>query len=132
MVYAKQILLRTDSHLTPLVTLRLVARVGLPLSVSTTGYDFGALKEGAIAKALITFENAGSAPVKLLYATSDHSECFLGIPKVRIEPRERVVLPLNLATQYQSPGEYRAKIQLVKSDPQQHVFDLNVRYRVLE
>lgn len=123
--YSKRVLLATgEGGARPALSVRISARVGLPLEVRPATLDLGKVAADKEVSGQVTLLNSGQKAVRPIYATSSSGGCIVQVPRADVPAGGSLAIPVVLRTAGTSAGPGKATVAIhtdCKEQPQVHV-----------
>lgn len=124
--YSKKLYMTTSYQDNSTITLKVKARIGLPLSIDPPQLDLESLIQDEKHIAIITIHNDGPIPVQLVYATSNIPGCIARIPRTLIEPNGTLQIPITYTDSYRPTDQKSGSIKIHTLNEHQRILILPI------
>ena len=130
--YDEKVAILTTDPQTPIILLRIKARVALPVYVENPDLDLGTIIAGRQRSAAIVLVNLGDEPVQPIYAVSSCPNCTARVflSKAPVPPGGRLAIPIHVRTEGGSPGKGRATVTIHTVGPGQPRHTVQITWEV--
>lgn len=126
--YDRSLFLFTDDAQQPKLTVRVKARVGLPLVATSQPVELGSLIAGEVRQGTAVIHNDGAQPVGLAYAISSEPSLVARVPRQSIPAQGTLAVPLEVKAA--AAGEHKATVTFQTNSTTQPALPVAVRYAV--